>query len=561
MNQTESSFGTLVKTILSETKLKSGDITKAEILNIGVDYITVDAGLKSEADIPTSEFIRNSELQVEVGDEVEVIIEQIEHGDGVAKLSREKAHKAAIWIKLETIKEKGELAEGIITDRVKGGFTVEIDNVRAFLPGSQADIKIKDDQYQLSDELLQFKIINMDKKRNNIVVSRKAVLDSVSQQDIEELLNKITEGSEIDGVIKNLTDYGAFVELGGIDGLLHITDISWKRVKHPSEVLEVGKKVKVKVLSFDKEKRRVSLGMKQLCNDPWEGVASRYEVNSRVFGNVTNITDYGCFIEIENGIEGLVHMSEMDWTNRNVRPSKIVNIGDEVEVMILDVDESKRRISMGIKQCVQNPWIEFCNNNEMGQTISGVVKSITDFGIFVGLDGGIDGLVHITDVSWVKSSEEAIKEFKKGDAIEAKIVAIDADRERISLSIKDMSEDPFENYITENGNKIIGKVVEIEAGKNVIVEINGEFKGTIKIGEFKHNELPSIGDEVTAYVGSKERKSHLIELTLDLGEAVNSMHKSESNKSSSSASKYKPKSATLGDLIKGKIPTSESRDN
>lgn len=429
MTTNNSTFSDLIKNELTNIELKTGSLIKAKVVTISDDYVTVDGGLKSESDIPVSEFTSgNGELKVNVGDEIEVLIEQIELGDGITYLSREKAHKASVWAKLENAKDNGDLVVGLVTDRVKGGFTVDLDSVRAFLPGSQADVRPTKDNTDFEPHELELKIINMDKKRNNIVVSRRAVMESSALLNSEELQEKLVEGNEVKGIIKNLTDYGAFVDLGGLDGLLHITDISWKRVKHPSELLDVGQEVTVKVLSFDKEKNRVSLGLKQLCNDPWAGVADRYQVNSRVFGEVTNITDYGCFVEIENGIEGLVHMSEMDWTNRNIRPSKIVNVGDEVEVMIIDVDENKRRISLGIKQCIQNPWVEFSNNNEVGDAVTGTIKSITDFGVFVGLDGGIDGLVHLTDISWLSSGEEVIRDYKKNDEVSAKILTIDPER-------------------------------------------------------------------------------------------------------------------------------------
>jgi small subunit ribosomal protein S1 len=548
MTTNNSTFSDLIKNELTNIELKTGSLIKAKVVTISDDYVTVDGGLKSESDIPVSEFTSgNGELKVNVGDEIEVLIEQIELGDGITYLSREKAHKASVWAKLENAKDNGDLVVGLVTDRVKGGFTVDLDSVRAFLPGSQADVRPTKDNTDFEPHELELKIINMDKKRNNIVVSRRAVMESSALLNSEELQEKLVEGNEVKGIIKNLTDYGAFVDLGGLDGLLHITDISWKRVKHPSELLDVGQEVTVKVLSFDKEKNRVSLGLKQLCNDPWAGVADRYQVNSRVFGEVTNITDYGCFVEIENGIEGLVHMSEMDWTNRNIRPSKIVNVGDEVEVMIIDVDENKRRISLGIKQCIQNPWVEFSNNNEVGDAVTGTIKSITDFGVFVGLDGGIDGLVHLTDISWLSSGEEVIRDYKKNDEVSAKILTIDPERERISLSIKEMSDDPFAKFFEDNQGEIAAKVKGFN-NKSVIVSLTDSLSGSIKESEFNGN-LPKEGDDLTAYIANYEVKSYLVNLTLDKNSIVEKPV-AETKKQSAPAA---PARATFGDLIKDKI--------
>ena len=548
MTTINSTFTDLIENDLNSMILKPGSLITAKVVAISPDYVTVDAGLKSESDIPVSEFTSGSgEIQVNEGDEVEVLIEQIELGDGVTYLSREKAHKASVWAKLEQAMSNGDLVVGLVTDRVKGGFTVDLDSVRAFLPGSQADVRPSKENTSFEPHELELKIINMDKKRNNIVVSRRAVMESSALLNSEELQEKLVEGNEVKGIIKNLTDYGAFVDLGGLDGLLHITDISWKRVKHPSEMLDVGQEVTVKVLSFDKEKNRVSLGMKQLCNDPWAGVADRYQVNSRVFGEVTNITDYGCFVEIENGIEGLVHMSEMDWTNRNIRPSKLVNVGDEVEVMIIDVDENKRRISLGIKQCIQNPWIEFANNHEVGDTISGTIKSITDFGVFVGLEGGIDGLVHLTDISWVNSGEEVIRNYKKNDEVSAKILTIDPERERISLSVKEMSEDPFTAFFNENTGEITGKVVSIE-NKKVIISLTDDLSGSIRDGDFD-GKLPAVGDEVKCYIANQERKSYMVNLTLNKRDVADSQVNEDKKPRVAPA----PTKATFGDLIKDKI--------
>ena len=547
---TTPSFNELIEQDLKNIVLKPGNVVKAMVTNISSDYITVDAGLKSEADIPTAEFTQAGKITVAEGDEVDVLIEQIEIGDGVTYLSREKAHKASVWAKLEKAKDTGEVIIGAVTDRVKGGFTVDVDSLRAFLPGSQADIRQAKEGDDFDREPAEFKIINMDKKRNNIVVSRRAVLEKAMAADSSALLEKLSEGAQIKGIVKNLTDYGAFVDLGGLDGLLHITDISWKRVKHPSEVLEVGQELDVKVLSFDKEKNRVALGLKQLCSDPWHGVAERYKVKSRIFGEVTNITDYGCFVEIENGIEGLVHMSEMDWTNRNIRPNKIVNVGDEVEVMIIDVDESKRRISLGIKQCIQNPWVEFADNHELGNVVSGNIKSITDFGIFVGLEGGIDGLVHLTDISWKSNGEEAIRDFKRNDEITAKILSIDPERERISLSIREMSADPYLDFFASHDAEVTGTVTAVDS-KRVTLELAENVFGSIKEIEFKSKGLPEVGAEVTAFIVSHERKNQFVNLTL---EQTDTVAKTEVKRSKPSAPH---KSPTLGDLIKDKMSGSE----
>lgn len=550
---TEASFKQLIAENLTNIILRPGNLINAKITNISSDYVTVDAGLKSESDIPVIEFMNQGELTVKEGDETQVLIEHLEMGDGIIYLSREKAHRAAVWERLEQSLNAEELVEGTITDKVKGGFTVEIDSVKAFLPGSQVDIRPVKESVEIENQTLEFKIMNMDKKRNNIVVSRRAVLEKNSAINSQEILDKLSEGSLITGIVKNLTDYGAFVDLGGLDGLLHITDISWKRVKHPSELLEVGQELEVKILSFDKERNRVSLGMKQLSNDPWKGIASRYSANSRVFGKVTNITDYGCFVEIENGIEGLVHMSEMDWTNKNIRPNKIVNVGDEVEVMILDIEESKRRISLGIKQCIQNPWSEFCNNHEVNETISGNIKSITDFGIFVGLEGSIDGLIHINDISWVKDGEEVIRNINKNDEVTAQILSIDPERERISLSMKDMVEDPFIAF-SKGSAPYASKVIAVDENK-VIVQLDGDLSGFVKLTEFKTGDVPAIGDDLQVHLLNYERKSHLVNLTLS---EVSNLKKERAPSSAPShkasmAAQEKPKNFTLGDLIKDKM--------
>src|SRR6186713_3607306 len=460
------SFASMFEESLASQRIKPGAILMGRVVEVGPDVVLVNAGLKSEAVIPVDQF-RNErgEMEVAVGDDVEVALDSVEDGNGETRLSREKAKRARTWTRLEQAFEKQEIIKGIINGRVKGGFTVEIDFVRAFLPGSLVDVRPVRDPSYLEGKVLEFKVIKLDQKRNNVVVSRRAVVEQEYSAERSALLDNLQEGAVVKGTVKNLTDYGAFVDLGGIDGLLHITDMAWKRVKHPSEVVNVGDEIDVRILKFDRERSRVSLGLKQLGNDPWQQIGRRYPTGTRLFGKVTNIADYGCFVEIEEGVEGLVHVSEMDWTNKNVNPSKVVHIGQEVEVMVLDIDEDRRRISLGIKQCKPNPWTEFAQNFNKGDRVSGAIKSITDFGIFIGLAGGIDGLVHLSDISWDIPGEEAVRSYQKGQLIEAMVLSIDPERERISLGVKQLAKDPFSGFVAENpkGTIVRGTVKEVDA--------------------------------------------------------------------------------------------------
>ncbi|MCK4609358.1 MAG: 30S ribosomal protein S1, partial [Gammaproteobacteria bacterium] len=479
-------FAELFQESLSELNLKPGSLIKATVIDITAEHVVVDAGLKSEDYISIKEFNKNAEGKVDiaVGDEVDVVLEMLENGIGETHLSREKARLEESWQNLETALNDGLNVVGVISGRVKGGFTVELDRVRAFLPASLIDVRPVRDMSYLEGKELEFKLINLDRKRNNIVVSRRAVLSEEGSEGREAVLANLQEGQEVIGIVKNLTDYGAFVDLGGVDGLLHITDMSWKRIKHPGELITVGDEIKVKVLKFDNDKNRVSLGMKQLGEDPWAGIERRYPVNARLFGKVTNLTDYGCFVEIENGIEGLVHVSEMDWTNKNVHPAKIVSIGDEVEVMVLEIDEERRRISLGMKQCQTNPWQVFADTHQKGEAVKGNIKSITDFGVFIGLDGSIDGLVHLSDISWVESGERAIRNYKKGQEVDAVILAIDPERERISLGIKQLEEDSYADYFATHpkGTVVTGKVTDINP-KGVTIDLGNEIEGKLRVAD------------------------------------------------------------------------------
>lgn len=444
-------FALLFEESLKAIETRPGAIVKGTVVAVLKDVVMVDAGLKSEAAIPVEQFKSLSgEIEVSVGDIIDVALDAIEDGFGETLLSREKAKRHEAWVRLEKACEDKETVIGVITGKVKGGFTVEVDGIRAFLPGSLVDVRPVRDTLHLENKELEFKVIKLDQKRNNVVVSRRAVIESESSQERDQLLENLEEGMEVKGIVKNLTDYGAFVDLGGVDGLLHITDMAWKRVKHPSEIVNVGDEIPVKVLKFDREKQRVSLGLKQMGEDPWAAIASRYPEGAKITGRVTNLTDYGCFVEIEEGVEGLVHVSEMDWTNKNIHPSKVVNLGDSVEVMVLEIDEERRRISLGLKQCKANPWEEFAKGFNKGDRVSGKIKSITDFGIFIGLDGGIDGLVHLSDISWNSTGEDAVREFKKGDEVHAVVLQVDPERERISLGIKQLDEDPFNDYLADN---------------------------------------------------------------------------------------------------------------
>lgn len=549
-------FAELLKQSLEQSDLRPGSVVDATITHIGNDNVIVNAGLKSDAIIPIEEFYDDrGQLDVKLGDAVKVVVETIEDGFGETRLSREKAKRAEAWRLLEKAYEGKETVQGVITERVKGGFTVSVNSIRAFLPGSLVDVRPVRDPSFLEGKELGFKIIKMDKKRSNIVVSRRAVVEEESGSEREALLENLQEGQSVTGVVKNITDYGAFIDLGGVDGLLHITDMSWKRVKHPSEMLNVGEEIKVKVLKYDRDKKRVSLGLKQLGEDPWANIARRYPVGTRLFGKVTNLADYGCFVEIENGIEGLVHMSEMDWTNKNIHPAKVVQIGDEVEVMVLDIDEERRRISLGIKQCQMNPWKEFSDRHDREEKIKGSIKSITDFGIFIGLDGGIDGLVHLSDISWAETGEEAVRRYKKGQEVEAVILAIDPERERISLGIKQLEYDPFGKFSDDNdrGTPVKGKVIEVEA-KHAIIDLGESVQGTLRAADLLEDRVKDVrehlkeGDEVEAKIANIDRKNRLVLLTMrEITESAPAAAKATRSKA------QEPASTTLGDLFKEQI--------
>ena len=516
------SFAQLFEESLGQSQMQPGDLVTGEVVDVNDDFVVVNAGLKSEGIIPASEFREaNGELSVAVGDQVQVVVEQLEDGFGETRLSREKALRAKAWEELEKAFEEQSVVTGVMTGKVKGGFTVTIGAVRAFLPGSLVDVRpIRDPSY-LEGKELEFKVIKIDRRRNNVVVSRRAVVESELSADREALLANLEEGQVVKGVIKNLTDYGAFVDLGGIDGLLHITDLAWKRVKHPSEMLNIGDEIEAKVLRYDRERNRVSLGLKQLGDDPWIDIGRRYPEGTRLFGKVTNITDYGAFVEIEEGIEGLVHVSEMDWTNKNIHPSKVVQVGDEVEVMVLDIDSERRRISLGMKQCQPNPWEEFAATHNKGDQVKGVIKSITDFGIFVGLDGGIDGLIHLSDLSWARPGEEAVRDYKKGDEVEAVVLAVDAERERISLGIKQLAGDPFSNYVSKYGKGSIvkGTIAGVEA-KGAVVKLSDEVEGYLRASELSRDRVEDArtvlneGDEVEAKITTIDRKNRKISLSI-----------------------------------------------
>ena len=555
------SFAELFEESLKTIDMKPGSIVTGVVIDIDSDWVTVHAGLKSEGVIPRDQFVtEGGEFSLQVGDEVQVALESVEDGFGETRLSREKAKRAEAWTALEAAYEAEETVTGIINGKVKGGFTVDINSIRAFLPGSLVDVRPVRDTAHLEGKELEFKVIKLDQKRNNVVVSRRAVLESVNSEEREALLESLQEGMVVKGIVKNLTDYGAFVDLGGIDGLLHITDMAWKRIKHPSEIVNVGDEIDVRILKFDRERNRVSLGLKQLGEDPWVAIKTRYPENSRVKAKVTNLTDYGCFAEIEEGVEGLVHVSEMDWTNKNIHPSKVVQVGDEVEVMILDIDEERRRISLGIKQCQQNPWDAFGSQFTKGDKISGAIKSITDFGIFIGLDGNIDGLVHLSDISWNESGEDAVRKFKKGDEIETVILSIDPERERISLGIKQLEEDPFSDYVAVNdrGSIVTGTVKEVDA-KAAVVVLAEEVEGVLKASEISRDRVEDArnvlkeGEEVEVKIISVDRKNRALSLSIkakdmeDEKEAVKALREKETEAAP----------ATIGDLIKAQM---ESKD-
>ena len=515
-------FAELLEESLNSSEMKPGAVIEAEVVDINGDYVVVNAGLKSESEIPVSQF-RDSEgaVQVNIGDRVEVAIETVEDGYGNTRLSRERARRAKSWEVLESAFAEQSIVTGILTGKVKGGFTVSIDEVRAFLPGSLVDVRPVTDTLFLENKQLEFKVIKLDRVRNNVVVSRRAVVEKEMEVERAELLQNLEEGQVVKGMVKNLTDYGAFVNLGGLDGLLHITDIAWKRVKHPSDVLEVGQELDVRVLKFDRERNRVSLGLKQLGEDPWSDIARRYPANTRIFGKITNLTDYGVFVELEEGVEGLVHVSEMDWTNKNVHPSKVCHLGDEVEVMVLEIDSERRRISLGIKQCTSNPWEEFAATHNRNDRITGQIRSITDFGVFIGLTGGIDGLIHLSDLSWDRSGEDIAREFKKGDEVTAVVLSVDPDRERISLGIKQAEDDPFSAYVSANpkGSVVKGVVGTIDE-KGAVIHLEDGIEGYLRAAELSRefvgdarNALQQ-GAEVEARITSIERKSRRITLSV-----------------------------------------------
>jgi len=516
------SFAEMFEESLANQELRRGAVVTGTVVDIQSDTVIVHAGLKSEGVIPIEEFKNAAgEIEVQVGDEVEVSLEAVEDGFGETRLSREKAKRDQVWRRLEKAFENEDIVKGVISGKVKGGFTVDIEEIRAFLPGSLVDVRPVRDPVYLEGKELEFKVIKLDQRRNNVVVSRRAVVETEFSAEREALLESLQEGITVKGIVKNLTDYGVFVDLGGIDGLLHITDMAWKRVKHPSEIVEVGQEIDVKVLKFDRERNRVSLGMKQLGQDPWADLARRYPAGSRLFGKVTNIADYGCFVEIEEGVEGLVHVSEMDWTNKNVNPSKVVHIGQEVEVTVLDIDEERRRISLGIKQCFPNPWDEFGATHNKGDHVKGTIKSITDFGIFIGLDGEIDGLVHLSDISWHEAGEDAVRNFSKGDEIEAVVLSVDPERERISLGVKQLEKDPFSNFVAENskGSIVKGVVREVDA-KAAIIDLGDGIDGTLRASELSRDRIEdartilSVGDEVEAKFMGVDRKSRAIMLSV-----------------------------------------------
>ncbi|WHG59538.1 30S ribosomal protein S1 [Escherichia coli] len=516
------SFAQLFEESLKEIETRPGSIVRGVVVAIDKDVVLVDAGLKSESAIPAEQFKNaQGELEIQVGDEVDVALDAVEDGFGETLLSREKAKRHEAWITLEKAYEDAETVTGVINGKVKGGFTVELNGIRAFLPGSLVDVRPVRDTLHLEGKELEFKVIKLDQKRNNVVVSRRAVIESENSAERDQLLENLQEGMEVKGIVKNLTDYGAFVDLGGVDGLLHITDMAWKRVKHPSEIVNVGDEITVKVLKFDRERTRVSLGLKQLGEDPWVAIAKRYPEVLKLTGRVTNLTDYGCFVEIEEGVEGLVHVSEMDWTNKNIHPSKVVNVGDVVEVMVLDIDEERRRISLGLKQCKANPWQQFAETHNKGDRVEGKIKSITDFGIFIGLDGGIDGLVHLSDISWNVAGEEAVREYKKGDEIAAVVLQVDAERERISLGVKQLAEDPFNNWVALNkkGAIVTGKVTAVDA-KGATVELADGVEGYLRASEASRDRVEdatlvlSVGDEVEAKFTGVDRKNRAISLSV-----------------------------------------------
>ncbi|MDD3575385.1 30S ribosomal protein S1 [Halothiobacillus sp.] len=554
------SFADLFEESQKNAVMQPGAIIEGTVVAINGDFVVIDTGLKSEGVIPAAEFLdENGELTVKVGDKVDVALESVEDGFGETKLSREKALRARAWTALEKSFKNEEIVTGRITGKVKGGFTVEMGEIRAFLPGSLVDVRPIRDTTYLEGKDVEFKIIKLDQKRNNVVVSRRAVVEQEYSAERDALLDQLQEGMVLRGVVKNLTDYGAFLDLGGIDGLLHITDMAWKRVKHPSEVVNIGDEVDVKVLKFDRERNRVSLGMKQMGEDPWSDLARRFPIGSRMFGKVTNLTDYGCFVEIDNGVEGLVHVSEMDWTNKNVNPGKVVSVGDEVEVMILDIDEERRRISLGMKQCQSNPWDAFAATHQKGDKVSGQIKSITDFGVFIGLDGGIDGLIHLSDLSWNEPGEEAVRQFKKGEEIEAVVIAIDPERERISLGLKQLESDPIGDYTADNqkGKIVNGTVREVDA-RGAVIDLGEGVEGYLRASDISRDRIDDArtvlkeGDAVEAKVMGVDRKNRMVSLSI---RAKDSQEESEAMEELSSRATVS--NPTLGDLLKEQLNRAE----
>lgn len=555
------SFAELFEQSIAKQEMKQGEVIPAEVVRVDYNYVVVNAGLKSEAFIPVEEFKNDrGEVDVKVGDFVSVAIENLENGYGDTILSRDKAKRLAAWLNLEKALESGELVTGTVTGKVKGGLTVMTNGIRAFLPGSLVDTRPVKDTTPYEGKTLEFKVIKLDRKRNNVVLSRRAVVEASMGEERAKLLETLKEGAVVKGIVKNITDYGAFVDLGGIDGLLHITDLAWRRVRHPSEVLEQGQEITAKVLKFDQEKNRVSLGIKQLGEDPWIGIGRRYPQGTRLFGKVTNITDYGAFVEIESGIEGLVHVSEMDWTNKNVDPKKVVALGDEVEVMVLEIDEERRRISLGMKQCKPNPWEEFAASHQKGDIVKGQIKSITDFGVFIGLEGGIDGLVHLSDLSWTEPGEEAVRKYKKGEELEAMVLTIDVERERISLGVKQMSGDPFTNFCSahEKGTVVTGTVKSVDA-KGAVIDLGNDTEGYLRASEIGTDRVEDArnvlkeGDEVTAAIVNIDRKNRSIQLSVrakDQAETREAMAKIGSDESNSGTT-------NLGALLRAKLDQSK----
>ncbi|MDH5178773.1 MAG: 30S ribosomal protein S1 [Gammaproteobacteria bacterium] len=555
------SFAELFEESLSRAQMNPGSIITGTVVQVSDDYVVVNAGLKSEGVIPIEQFANeNGEINVNVGDAVEVALDTLEDGYGETRLSREKAKRAEAWKRLEAAHTANETVIGTIADKVKGGFTVDLGDIRAFLPGSLVDIRPVRDTSYLEGKELEFKVIKLDQRRNNVVVSRRAVVEEEGGEEREAMLANMEEGSIARGVVKNLTDYGAFVDLGGIDGLLHITDMAWRRVKHPSEIVNVGDEIDVKVLKFDKDRMRVSLGLKQMGDDPWVDIARRYPENTRLYGKVTNIADYGCFVEIEDGVEGLVHVSEMDWTNKNIHPSKVVQLGEEVEVIVLDIDEERRRISLGMKQCQANPWESFAATHNKNDKVVGTIKSITDFGIFIGLDGGIDGLVHLSDISWNVAGEEAVRNYKKGDEVEAVVLSVDPERERISLGIKQMEKDPVSNFVAENtkGSIVKGTILEVDA-KGAVIDLGDGVEGYLRASEISRDKIEdartmlNVGDEVEAKFTGIDRKNRTIALSIKAKDSDEEKGVLEDYTRGAA-----PATTTLGDLLKEQMDGSES---